>query len=250
MRWMKRLAAGVLAAGMALALLTACGSSKNDGVAPPVPTSVPETKNAAETITSKIANQHTQYMYIEYRVVGASGLGEKKYVVADRGMSGGYLGTDDKGFLCNFWWAQPDGEYYEIDNTAKTIKLCVVAENETRPLDVRMMFLWTMNRTLSTNRGTYSCYKAKYNGKEYLAEEKKDTTDTMTYYYESENATVPAYISISFNYEDLDNGQTVMFKIENWNASSSNDAAPEKYRAPSVIDLSTYSTYTGYQARS
>ena len=44
MRWMKRLAAGVLAAGMALALLTACGSSKNDGVAPPVPTSVPETR--------------------------------------------------------------------------------------------------------------------------------------------------------------------------------------------------------------
>ncbi len=38
MRWMKRLAASVLAAGMALALLTACGSSKNDGVAPPVPT--------------------------------------------------------------------------------------------------------------------------------------------------------------------------------------------------------------------
>lgn len=78
MRWMKRLAAGVLAAGMALALLTACGSSKNDGVAPPVPTSVPETKNAAETITSKIANQDTHYMYIEYRVVGASGLGREK----------------------------------------------------------------------------------------------------------------------------------------------------------------------------
>lgn len=44
MRWMKRLAAGVLAAGMALALLTACGSSKNNSVAPPVPITPPKTR--------------------------------------------------------------------------------------------------------------------------------------------------------------------------------------------------------------
>ena len=48
---MKRLVAGVLAAGMALALLTACGSSKNDGVAPPVPITPPKTEAPNETIT-------------------------------------------------------------------------------------------------------------------------------------------------------------------------------------------------------
>ena len=53
MRWMKRLAASVLAAGMALALLTACGSSKNDGVAPPVPTTPPKTETLNETITGR-----------------------------------------------------------------------------------------------------------------------------------------------------------------------------------------------------
>ena len=51
MRWMKRLAAGVLAAGMVLALLTACGSSKNDSVAPPVPITPPKTEAPNETIT-------------------------------------------------------------------------------------------------------------------------------------------------------------------------------------------------------
>lgn len=51
MRWMKRLVAGVLAAGMALALLTACGSSKNNSVAPPVPITPPKTEAPNETIT-------------------------------------------------------------------------------------------------------------------------------------------------------------------------------------------------------
>lgn len=117
MRWMKRLAVGVLAAGMALALLTACGSSKNDGVAPPVPITPPKTEAPNETITGH--NVGGQYRYLQYRVVGTSGMGELKYVVTNGSDGSTYVGNDDKGVIISRWSSETD---YRVDNTAKKIE--------------------------------------------------------------------------------------------------------------------------------
>lgn len=117
MRWMKRLAVGVLAAGMALALLTACGSSKNDGVAPPVPITPPKTEAPNETITGH--NVGGQYRYLQYRVVGTSGMGELKYVVTNGSDGSTYVGNDDKGVIISRWSRETD---YRVDNTAKKIE--------------------------------------------------------------------------------------------------------------------------------
>lgn len=106
MRWMKRLAVGVLAAGMALALLTACGSSKNDGVAPPVPITPPKTEAPNETITGH--NVGGQYRYLQYRVVGTSGMGELKYVVTNGSDGSTYVGNDDKGVIISRWSRETD----------------------------------------------------------------------------------------------------------------------------------------------
>lgn len=117
MRWMKRLAAGVLAAGMALALLTACGSSKNNSVAPPVPITPPKTEAPNETITGH--NVGGQYRYLQYRVVGTSGMGELKYVVTNGSDGSTYVGSDDKGVIISRWSRETD---YRVDNKARTIE--------------------------------------------------------------------------------------------------------------------------------
>lgn len=127
MRWMKRLAVGVLAAGMALALLTACGSSKNDGVAPPVPITPPKTEAPNETITGH--NVGGQYRYLQYRVVGTSGMGELKYVVTNGSDGSTYVGNDDKGVIISRWSRETD---YRVDNKALTIE---ASNPSTRTLD-------------------------------------------------------------------------------------------------------------------
>lgn len=124
MRWMKRLAAGVLAAGMALALLTACGSSKNNSVAPPVPITPPKTEAPNETITGH--NVGGQYRYLQYRVVGTSGMGELKYVVTNGSDGDTYVGNDDKGVIISYWSRNTD---YRVDNTATKIEGWVVGND-------------------------------------------------------------------------------------------------------------------------
>ena len=117
MRWMKRLAAGVLAAGMALALLTACGSSKNNSVAPPVPITPPKTETLNETITGRYVGG--KFRYLQYRVVGTSGMGELKYVVTNGSDGDTYVGNDDKGVIISRWSRETD---YRVDNKALTIE--------------------------------------------------------------------------------------------------------------------------------
>lgn len=133
MRWMKRLAAGVLAAGMALALLTACGSSKNNSVAPPVPITPPKTEAPNETITGH--NVGGKYRYLQYRVVGTSGMGELKYVVTNGSDGDTYVGNDDKGVIISYWSRNTD---YRVDNTATKIE---GADPSTETWDERALHL-------------------------------------------------------------------------------------------------------------
>lgn len=143
MRWMKRLAVGVLAAGMALALLTACGSSKNDGVAPPVPITPPKTEAPNETITGH--NVGGQYRYLQYRVVGTSGMGELKYVVTNGSDGSTYVGNDDKGVIISRWSRETD---YRVDNTAKKIES---SDPSTRTWDEGALHFFSYNNGVFSN---------------------------------------------------------------------------------------------------
>ena len=239
MRWMKRLAVGVLAAGMALALLTACGSSKNDGVAPPVPITPPKTEAPNETITGH--NVGGQYRYLQYRVVGTSGMGELKYVVTNGSDGDTYVGNDDKGVIISYWSRNTD---YRVDNTATKIE---GADPSTETWDERALHLFSYNNGGFPNSTEFKCYSVKYNGKEYLAEEGRANNGyKYIFYYESAASTAPAYMLM----EKPDGSESGMIKIEGWVVGNDMDSViPEQYRTPTpVYSKYRYSSYDGYSA--
>lgn len=239
MRWMKRLAAGVLAAGMALALLTACGSSKNNSVAPPVPITPPKTEAPNETITGH--NVGGKYRYLQYRVVGTSGVGELKYVVTNGSDGDTYVGSDDKGVIISYWSRNTD---YRVDNTATKIE---GADPSTETWDERALHLFSYNNGGFPNSTEFKCYSVKYNGKEYLAEEGRANNGyKYIFYYESAASTAPAYMMM----EEPDGSESGMIKIEGWVVGNDMDSViPEQYRTPTpVYSKYHYSSYDGYSA--
>lgn len=239
MRWMKRLAAGVLAAGMALALLTACGSSKNNSVAPPVPITPPKTETPNETITGH--NVGGKYRYIQYRVVGTSGMGELKYVVTNGSDGDTYVGNDDKGVIISYWSRNTD---YRVDNTATKIE---GADPSTETWDERALHLFSYNNGGFPNSTEFKCYSVKYNGKEYLAEEGRANNGyKYIFYYESAASTAPAYMLM----EKPDGSESGIIKIEGWVVGNDMDSViPEQYRTPKpVYSKLRYSSYAGYSA--
>lgn len=239
MRWMKRLAAGVLAAGMALALLTACGSSKNNSVAPPVPITPPKTEAPNETITGH--NVGGKYRYLQYRVVGTSGVGELKYVVTNGSDGDTYVGNDDKGVIISYWSRNTD---YRVDNTATKIE---GADPSTETWDERALHLFSYNNGGFPNSTEFKCYSVKYNGKEYLAEEGRANNGyKYIFYYESAASTAPAYMLM----EKPDGSESGMIKIEGWVVGNDMDSViPEQYRTPTpVYSKYRYSSYDGYSA--
>lgn len=239
MRWMKRLAAGVLAAGMALALLTACGSSKNNSVAPPVPITPPKTEAPNETITGH--NVGGKYRYLQYRVVGTSGMGELKYVVTNGSDGDTYVGNDDKGVIISYWSRNTD---YRVDNTATKIE---GADPSTETWDERALHLFSYNNGGFPNSTEFKCYSVKYNGKEYLAEEGRANNGyKYIFYYESAASTAPAYMLM----EKPDGSASGMIKIEGWVVGNDMDSViPEQYRTPTpVYSKYRYSSYDGYSA--
>lgn len=239
MRWMKRLAAGVLAAGMALALLTACGSSKNNSVAPPVPITPPKTEAPNETITGH--NVGGKYRYLQYRVVGTSGMGELKYVVTNGSDGDTYVGNDDKGVIISYWSRNTD---YRVDNTATKIE---GADPSTETWDERALHLFSYNNGGFPNSTEFKCYSVKYNGKEYLAEEGRANNGyKYIFYYESAASTAPAYMLM----EKPDGSESGMIKIEGWVVGNDMDSViPEQYRTPTLVySKYRYSSYDGYSA--
>ena len=239
MRWMKRLVAGVLAAGMALALLTACGSSKNNSVAPPVPITPPKTEAPNETITGH--NVGRKYRYLQYRVVGTSGMGELKYVVTNGSDGDTYVGNDDKGVIISYWSRNTD---YRVDNTATKIE---GADPSTETWDERALHLFSYNNGGFPNSTEFKCYSVKYNGKEYLAEEGRANNGyKYIFYYESAASTAPAYMLM----EKPDGSESGMIKIEGWVVGNDMDSViPEQYRTPTpVYSKYRYSSYDGYSA--
>lgn len=239
MRWMKRLAAGVLAAGMALALLTACGSSKNNSVAPPVPITPPKTETLNETITGRYVGG--KFRYLQYRVVGTSGMGELKYVVTNGSDGDTYVGNDDKGVIISRWSRETD---YRVDNKALTIE---ASNPSTRTLDESLLHMFSYNDGTFAVGSEFKCYSVKYNGKEYLAEEvESQNFYKYIFYYESAESTAPAYMLI----ELLDGSGSAMIKIEGWVVGRDmNSVIPERYRTPKpVYSKNRYSSYTGYSA--
>ena len=239
MRWMKRLAAGVLAAGMALALLTACGSSKNNSVAPPVPITPPKTEAPNETITGH--NVGGKYRYLQYRVVGTSGMGELKYVVTNGSDGDTYVGNDDKGVIISYWSRNTD---YRVDNTATKIE---GADPSTETWDERALHLFSYNNGGFPNSTEFKCYSVKYNGKEYLAEEGRANNGyKYIFYYESAASTAPAYMLM----EKPDGSESGIIKIEGWVVGNDMDSViPEQYRTPKpVYSKLRYSSYAGYSA--
>lgn len=60
-----------------------------------------------------------KYRYLQYRVVGTSGMGELKYVVTNGSDGDTYVGNDDKGVIISYWSRNTD---YRVDNTATKIE--------------------------------------------------------------------------------------------------------------------------------
>ena len=197
MRWMKRLAAGVLAAGMALTLLTACSRKIGD----PVQTSAAVVKQAAESITGQNVTGSAQY--IQYRIVGTSDVGELKYTAACSGLT--YTGTEDRGELYSRW---SSSVYYEVDNKAsKIVKYTDISKMSP---DTAWNFSWTFHVYDSKLASTFNCYNVRYRGKKYIAEEELYMNSKFIYYYESAESTTPTYLYL----EDTGRNIAVMLKIE------------------------------------
>lgn len=231
MRWMKRVAAGVLAAGMALTLLTACSRKIGD----PVQTSAAVVKQAAESITGQNVTGSAQY--IQYRIVGTSDVGELKYTAASNGQT--YTGTEDRGELYSRW---SSSVYYEVDNKAsKIVKYTNISK---RSPDTVCNFSWAFHVYNSQLASTFNCYNVRYRGEKYIAEEELCGNCKFIYYYESAESTTPAYLYL----EHTEFNVAVMLKIESWALGSDvNSVVPEQYRTPMAVwDVERYSNYEGY----
>ena len=182
-----------------------------------------------------------QYRYLQYRVVGTSGMGELKYVVTNGSDGSTYVGNDDKGVIISRWSRETD---YRVDNTAKKIES---SDPSARTLDESALHFFSYNNGDFPISTEFKCYSVKYNGKEYLAEEGRIVNGyKYIFYYESAASTAPAYMMM----EEPDGSESGMIKIEGWVVGNDMDSViPEQYRTPKpVYSKLRYSSYDGYSA--
>ena len=205
MKMLKRVAAGLAAAVLALGMLTACGSEKGTP------------QSWAGSNLNKVFNAETlenDRILLDYTVVEGEGTGTRKYAIGMYGYSKeGFVGSKDYGWLgtsdYNYLW--PKGKI--VDHNSSTYREFTggrVDDASTRyqgTADEDM--LWYM---LGSNGGVklgnyyYSqqvvmTNEEKYKGKMYHTESFALRNGgageyTYTFYYETKDADKPAYLRI------------------------------------------------------
>lgn len=204
MKMLKRVAAGLAAAVLALGMLTACGSEKG---AP---------QSWAGSNLSKVLNKNAvenNRILLDYTVVEGEGTGTQKYAI---GMyqyrKEGFIGAKDYGWLgtTDYDYFYPEGKI--VDHNSRTYREFTgsrVDDASTRyqgTADEDM--LWYMfgggNLSFGYNHSSQQVVMAneeKYKGKMYHTESFALRNGgageyTYTFYYEAKDADKPAYLRI------------------------------------------------------
>lgn len=198
MKMLKRVAAGLAAAVLALGMLTACGSEKGTP------------QNWAGSNLGKVINKDTVtngHILLDYTVVEGEGAGTQKYAIGiHKYRKEGFVGSKDYG-----WLSPADSGYKKgkiVDHNQKTYTEHTYRDTTHYQPTFDEDMLWYM---LSSNNLGYSfnydsqqvvmTNEEKYKGKMYHTESVALRNGgageyTYTFYYEAKDADKPAYLRI------------------------------------------------------
>ena len=232
MKMLKRVAAGLAAAVLALGMLTACGSEKGTP------------QSWAGSNLGKVLNKNAvenNRILLDYTVVEGEGTGTQKYAIGPHKYGKeGFIGAKDYGWLgtTDYNYFYPEGKI--VDHNSRTYREFTgssVVDASTRyqgTADEDM--LWYMLSSDNLRFGsTYSSQQVvmtseeKYKGKMYHTGGAGEYT--YTFYYESKDADKPAYLRV----ECL--SKSCMLKVNEFKAAAESELGEYAYL------LST----TGYQ---
>lgn len=235
MRWMKRLAAGVLAAGMALTLLTACGggggASVSNGVVVEPAGDMTEMTNVQGSTTYKLFSFTTTNRYeAQLMKVKDVSNGEEDVLAENVNNCIQYVGTEKTGYLLRYY--EPVSK---IDHEKKT-------SESVSSVPVRLMMLVNLYYKMGALTKVESG-RMKVNGTEYYAEvcTGDDTGGnpleaTYTFFYQEQEASRPTYIII----ENIKNegNKKIVFEVESYEHTTSRSESDEVWQK--VNKLQTY----------
>ena len=204
MKMLKRVAAGLAAAVLALGMLTACGSEKGTP------------QSWAGSNLGKVLNAETlknSRILLDYTVVEGEGAGTRKYAIGMREYNKeGFIGSKDHGWLgfSDFSYAYAHGKI--VDHNSSTYREFTgssVVDASTRyqgTADEDMLWYMLRRSNLSFGYNTSSLSvvmtnEEKYKGKMYHTESFALLNGgageyTYTFYYEAKDADKPAYLRI------------------------------------------------------
>lgn len=225
MKMLKRVAAGLAAAVLALGMLTACGSEKGTP------------QSWAGSNLGKVINKDTVkngHILLDYTVVEGEGTGTQKYAI---GMykygKEGFIGSKDYGWLGtnDYNYFYPEGKI--VDHNSSTYREFTgssLVDASTRyqgTADEDMLWYMLSSDNLMIG-STYSSQQVvmaneeKYKGKMYHTESFALRNGgageyTYTFYYEAKDADKPAYLRI----ESL--SKSCMLKVNEFKAVAENE---------------------------
>lgn len=219
MKMLKRVAAGLAAAVLALGMLTACGSEKGTP------------QSWAGSNLGKVLNAETlknSRILLDYTVVEGEGTGTQKYAIGRHGgypEKMGFVGSKDHGWLSN----ANDGYAYEgkiVDHNQQTYIEHTYSDTTHYQPTFDEDMLWYMlssnNLMFSSNYNSQQVVmtnEEKYKGKMYHTESFALRNGgageyTYTFYYEAKDADKPAYLRI----ESL--SKSCMLKVNEFKAAA------------------------------
>lgn len=251
MKMLKRVAAGLMAAVMALGMLTACSSDKG------TPQNWVDSTLAKMVANAAGSNSYVQSRSIAMTYTVVSGDGTEKYLVGpyyDNGGTGneGFIGTMEHGWLSgrNFD-VMTDGKGKIVDHTKKSYKEYSIngrgstGEPYDGTFDEKGVWALFFDRNALWSSGKIKVVVSndkKYKGQMYHTEtismsigdsyDSKERKYDYTFYFESNGtdvAEVPAYIGFESE------GEKCMVKVKEYISGGS---LPQKYTSLLTIDNS------------
>ena len=228
MKMLKRVAAGLAAAVLALGMLTACGSEKGTP------------QSWAGSNLGKVINKDTvknDRILLDYTVVEGEGAGTQKYAI---GLHGGY--PEKVGFVCSKdygWLSKAYTGYKESGKIVDHNQQTYIEHTSSDTTYYQPTFdedaLWYMFGGSNLNFGYYygsqqvvMTNEEKYKGKMYHTESFAQQYGgageyTYTFYYEAKDADKPAYLRI----ESL--SKSCMLKVNEFKAVAESELGEYAY---------------------
>ena len=222
MKMLKRVAAGLAAAVLALGMLTACGSEKG---AP---------QSWAGSNLGKVLNKDTVengHILLDYTVVEGEGAGTQKYAIGrheDYPEKMGFVGSKDHGWLSNAYAGYKESGKI-VDHNHQTYFQHTSSDTTYYQPTFDEDTLWYMFGRKDLNFGTFygslsvvMTNEEKYKGKMYHTESFALRNGgvgeyTYTFYYEAKDADKPAYLRI----ESL--SKSCMLKVNEFKAAAESE---------------------------